>query len=80
MEVLRQVLQSLRAHVLVARNIEAAEHELAFQRPHLIICGMKLPDGAGTDFIKWLRAQPRIKGIPSIAITGLSNTSLRTLR
>jgi CheY-like chemotaxis protein len=69
-EMLKQVLQSLRAHVLIARNLDEAERELGFQRPHLIICDMKLPDGTGTDFIKWVRSQPKIKGTPSIAITG----------
>jgi CheY-like chemotaxis protein len=69
-EMLRQVLQSLRAHVLLARNLEEAQHELSFQRPHLIICDMKLPDGTGLHFIEWLRAQPKAKGIPCIAITG----------
>jgi two-component system NtrC family response regulator len=51
-DMLRQVLQSLRAHVLLARNIDEAERELSFQLPHLIICDMKLPDGTGLEFIK----------------------------
>jgi CheY-like chemotaxis protein len=70
-ELLRQVLHSLRAHVVVARNIEEAEHELGLHRPHLIVCDMKLPDGTGIQFINWLRAQSkRIKSIACIAITG----------
>jgi CheY-like chemotaxis protein len=70
-DMLRQVLQSLRAHVLVARNIDEAEREFSFQLPHLIICDMKLPDGTGLDFINWLRSQSqKMRGIPSIAITG----------
>ena len=68
---LSQVLHSLRAHVVAARNIEEAELEVGLQRPHLIICDMKLPDGTGIQFINWLRAQAsRIKSIPCIAITG----------
>jgi len=71
-ELLTQVLQSLRAHVLTARNIEEAEGELGFHRPHLIICDMKLPDGTGIEFIKWLRASghKKLKSTPCIAITG----------
>ena len=67
-----QVLQSLRAHVVTARNIAEAEHALALTRVNLIICDMKLPDGTGLDFIKWLRgAGPRaIKTTPCIAVTG----------
>jgi CheY-like chemotaxis protein len=70
-DMLRQVLRSLHAHVLLARNIDEAERELSFERPHLIICDMKLPDGTGMDFVGWLRSQPkRVKAIPCIAITG----------
>lgn len=70
-DMLRQVLQSLRAHVLLARSLDEAERELSFQLPHLIVCDMKLPDGTGMDFINWLRSQAKkMKSIPSIAITG----------
>jgi len=34
---------------------------------------MKLPDGTGVDFIKWLRAQRRGGKTPCIAITGWAN-------
>jgi CheY-like chemotaxis protein len=70
-EMLSQVLTSLRAHVLPARNIDEAERQLDWSHSvGLIICDMKLPDGTGLDFIKWLRAQKRTKSIPSIAVTG----------
>jgi CheY-like chemotaxis protein len=70
-EMLTQVLTSLRAHVLPARNIEEAERQLGWNRVSLIICDMKLPDGTGLDFIKWLRVQSkRIKTIPALAVTG----------
>lgn len=69
---LTQVFQSLRAHVVTAHNIAEAEHVLGLTRVHLIICDMKLPDGTGLDFIKWLReGQSRaIKTTPCIAVTG----------
>jgi len=66
----RLILRSLRAHVVVARDIAEAERAAAFQRPHLIVCDMKLLDGTGMDFIGWLRAQPKVKSAPCIAITG----------
>jgi DNA-binding response OmpR family regulator len=69
-EMLAAVLRSLQAHVLAASNIEEAEHELHMTRPHLIICDLKLPDGSGLDFIKWLRAHRRWALTPCIAITG----------
>lgn len=48
---LTSVRRGLRAHVVAVPNIEQAELELQFSRPHLIICDMKLPDGTGLDFI-----------------------------
>lgn len=69
-EMLSAVLRSLQAHVIEARNIEEAEFELHMTRPHLIICDLKLPDGTGLDFIKWLRAHRRWALTPCIAITG----------
>jgi CheY-like chemotaxis protein len=72
-EMLTAVLRSLQAHVVEARNIEEAEREMQFSRPHLIICDMKLPDGTGLDFVKWLRGQQRGAKTPCIAITGWDN-------
>ena len=70
-ELLTQLLQSLRAHVVTARTIDEAERQLSFNRPHLIVCDMKLPDGSGLDFVHWLRHQPRTTAkIPCMAITG----------
>ena len=69
-ELLRLILRSLRAQVVVARDISEAERAAAFHCPHLIVCDMKLPDGTGMDFIGWLRAQPRVKSTPCMAITG----------
>lgn len=69
LELLTTILSSLNAHVLTARTVAAAEHEVRFCRPHLIVCDMKLPDGTGIDFLKWLRTQPRGARIPAIAIT-----------
>jgi len=69
-ELLRLILRSVRANVVVARDIAEAERAAVFHRPHLIVCDMKLPDGTGTDFIGWLRAQPKVKTTPCMAITG----------
>ena len=70
-ELLSQVLKSLRARVVTARNIAEAEDHLGQYRADLIVCDMKLPDGTGRDFIKWLRGQPKAIGrTPAIAVTG----------
>ena len=77
LELLTVVLQSLRARVLTARTVEDAERRLSTQRPDLIVCDMRLPDGTGLDFVQWLRGQdPRLSRIPCIAITGSVTTSM----
>jgi CheY-like chemotaxis protein len=71
-DMLTEVLNSLRAHVVAARNLAEAEHLIAVARMNLIICDMRLPDGTGFDFIRWLRSvqDKRIKNTPCIAVTG----------
>jgi CheY-like chemotaxis protein len=70
-ELLTQVLKSLRARVVAARNIAEAEHHVGLYRTDLIICDMKLPDGTGLDFIRWVRDQSKgVRQIPAIAVTG----------
>jgi CheY-like chemotaxis protein len=70
-ELLTQVLKSLRARVVAARNIAEAEHHVGLYRIDLIICDMKLPDGTGLDFIRWVRDESEsIRQIPAIAVTG----------
>jgi CheY-like chemotaxis protein len=68
---LTTVLQSLRAHVIAARTIEEAERRLGLHLTDLIVCDMKLPDGTGLDFIRWLPHQSkRLSKTPCIAVTG----------
>jgi two-component system, NtrC family, response regulator PilR len=69
-DLLTTVLRSLRAHVVAVANIEQAERQLQFARPDLIVCDLKLPDGTGLDFIRWLRQQRRGRSVPAMAITG----------
>lgn len=72
-DLLTTILASLEAHVLTAGTVEQAMREVRFCRPHLIVSDIKLPDGTGIDFMKWLRTQPRGVRIPSIAITAWGN-------
>jgi CheY-like chemotaxis protein len=69
-DLLTTILRSLQAHVVPVANIEGAEREIQFARPHLIVCDMQLPDGTGLDFVKWLRSQSRGGKTPCLAITG----------
>jgi CheY-like chemotaxis protein len=72
-ELLTALLRSLQAHVVDAPNIEQPEREIEFARPHLIICDMKLPDGTGLDFVRWVRTHRRAAKTPCVAITGWEN-------
>jgi two-component system, NtrC family, response regulator PilR len=72
-ELVTAILLRLEAHVLTAGTVEQAMHEVRVCRPHLIVSDIKLPDGTGIDFMKWLRTQPRGARIPSIAITAWGN-------
>src|SRR3982751_2263371 len=72
-DLLATILASLEAHVVTAGTVEQAMHEVRLCRPHLIVSDIKLPDGTGIDFIKWLRTQPRGGRIPSIAVTAWGN-------
>ena len=70
-DLLVQVLQSLRAHVLTAANLDEAERLLSVHKIHLVVSDMRLPDGTGLDLIHWVRRQHRgIRGVPCIAVTG----------
>ena len=71
LDLLVQVLQSLRAHVLTAANLDEAERLLSVHKIHLVVSDMRLPDGTGLDLIHWVRRQHRgIRGVPCIAVTG----------
>lgn len=69
-DLLTTVLRSLRAHVVAVANIAEAERAIQFRRPDLVVCDMKLPDGTGLDFIKWLRLRRAGRDVPAMAITG----------
>lgn len=70
-ELLVQILQSLRAHVLTAHNLDEAERILSIHKVRLVVSDMRLPDGTGLDLIRWIRAQHKgIRKIPCIAVTG----------
>jgi two-component system response regulator PilR (NtrC family) len=69
-DLLVQILQTLRAHVFTAVNIDEAERVLSIHKIHLVVSDMRLPDGTGLDLVRWIRTQHKgIKRIPCIAVT-----------
>src|SRR6267142_7088500 len=71
-EMLATALRLVGAQVFVVAHLEDVQRELDMYLPSLIICDLRLPDGTGVDFIRWLRARDKTTGgaIPCIAVTG----------
>lgn len=71
-EMLANALRLIGAHVFVVGTLKDAQRQLEMYLPSVIICDLRLPDGTGMDFIRWLRGRDKGKGgaIPCIAVTG----------
>ena len=71
-EMLANALRLVGAQVFVGGSLKDAQRQLEMYRPNLIVCDLRLPDGTGTDFIRWLRVRDTEKGgaVPCIAVTG----------
>lgn len=52
-----------------AETIAAALEMLTACVPHLVLLDLHLPDGRGEDLIRRIRADPRLAGVPVVAIT-----------
>jgi len=70
-EWLAMSLRFVGARVFVVGSVKDAERQIQTYRPDLIICDVRLPDGTGTDFIRWLRRRDKRHGgaVPCIAVT-----------
>jgi CheY-like chemotaxis protein len=70
-DLLATSLRFIGAKVFTVGNVKDAERQIETYRPDLVICDMRLPDGTGADFIRWLRARDKAHGgtIPVIAVT-----------
>jgi DNA-binding response OmpR family regulator len=71
MELLRAVLGACGARVLLAPTTQTARGYLHTGHPDLIVSDLALPKEDGFAFNRWLRAQadPRIAGLPVVAVT-----------
>ena len=68
---LRQILQSLGARVLLAIHGEEALKLLAKDPPDLILCDLIMPVMDGFAFLKRLRRLPAVARTPVVAVTAL---------
>ncbi|HNN94476.1 MAG TPA: protein kinase [Pseudomonadota bacterium] len=71
---LHLVLQIAGAQVIGAESIAAAWERLTEQTPHVILLDIVLPDGDGIMLCKELKNHDRLKNIPILFITGVSDT------
>jgi CheY-like chemotaxis protein len=70
-EVLRQMVASFKASVLVARDGEEAKDVVSQRAPDLVLCDLVMPRSNGFQFVDWLRRQPQVSRTPVIAVTAL---------
>ncbi|MGE0548515.1 MAG: response regulator [Kofleriaceae bacterium] len=63
-------LAAVGADVRSAESAEAALAVLADWRPHVILCDLQLPGIDGYTFLELLRANPRLRSIPAVALSG----------
>jgi len=71
---LHLVLQIAGAQVIGAESIAAAWERLTEQTPHVILLDIVLPDGDGILLCKELKSHERLRNIPVLFITGVSDT------
>lgn len=71
LDLINWTLKSLAARTLSAGTVADAQSHVLASRLDLIVCDMRLPDGNGVDFVRWLRslADPKRSNIPAVAIT-----------
>jgi len=78
-ETMSAFLETMGCHYVVARNGKEALEQVPLQRPSLILMDLQMPVMDGLEAIRRLRndADPRISGIPVIALTALAMTGDR---
>ena len=75
-ELLRQILESLGARVLLAADGEEGLRLLSGRRPpDLILCDLLMPKLDGYGFIHGIRRDARLTRVPVVAVTGLGHGS-----
>jgi CheY-like chemotaxis protein len=69
---LGQMLGSLGASVLLARDALAARVVLGQERPHVILLDLMLPGMDGLAFSRVIQGDPKLANIPIVAVTALA--------
>jgi CheY-like chemotaxis protein len=72
-ELLRQIVASFGATVVVAADGREALRTVAWVKPSLILCDLRMPGLDGYGFIDTLRHHPGLSRTPVIAVTALGS-------
>lgn len=70
-EMLRQMVRSLGARPVVARDGEDGLRVLTHERPDVILCDLLMPTMDGFAFLRAFRRSGGLTGVPVIAVTAL---------
>lgn len=68
-EVVAAILEQGGAQVGTAASVADALRQLESSRPDAVICDLEMPEASGYDFLRKVRAIPRLAGLPVIALT-----------
>lgn len=72
-EALRMILDGAGFEVVVATNANQALANLESTRPDLIVSDVLMPEQSGYEFCRHLKDDPRLRDIPVVFLTSLSN-------
>lgn len=72
LELIRYLVAAFGHEPLLARNGLEGLQIAASESPDLILCDIQLPDLDGMEVARRLRADPRLAGIPRVAVTALA--------
>jgi CheY-like chemotaxis protein len=70
-DVLRQILRSLGIEPLLARDGREGLDVLSRRKPSVILCDLLMPGMDGFAFLRSVRREPDLAGIPVVAVTAL---------
>lgn len=71
-ELIREVLESARQHVLEAEDGEAALEKVCQEKPDVVLLDIQLPVLDGYEVLRRIREDPRFAHLPVIALTALA--------
>lgn len=72
LDLMAYVLRAIGHTVLMAATGEDGIRIALAERPDLILCDIHLPDRDGTEIAGLLRHEPRLRGVPLVAVTALA--------